>query len=210
MKIGFFMGSFDPIHIGHINVIREALDKASLDKVIVVPSGHNPWKKDIEPAPFDLRVAMIAAAIKPFGDKVEVSSIESTFEPPFYSNKPLKYFIEKYIGEKEANELYIICGSDTAEKIPFWKNAEEDIIPYYTILAFDRKEDKLEKSTTINYAKGPSGKYYPYTHFHIEPFPVSSTLIRIMTKEKECLYPLLPEEVIKIIEKNNLYKNEKD
>lgn len=200
------MGSFDPIHIGHINIIREAIYKASLDKVIVVPSGHNPWKKDVEPAPFDLRVAMIEAAIKPFGDKVEVSDIESTFEPPYYSNKPLNYFKEKY----NDDELYIICGSDTAEKIPFWKNAEEDIIPYYTILAFDREEDKYEKGTTINYAKGHSGKYYPYTHFHIEPFPVSSTQIRIMVKEKECLYPLLPEEVIKIIEKNNLYKNEKD
>ena len=200
------MGSFDPIHVGHINIIRETLNKASLDKVIVVPSGHNPWKKDVEPAPFDLRVAMIEAAIKPFGDKVEVSDIESTFEPPYYSNKPLNYFKEKY----KDDELYIICGSDTAEKIPFWKNAEEDIIPHYTILAFDREEDKYEKCTTINYAKGPSGKYYPYTHFHIEPFPVSSTLIRIMVKEKEYLYPLLPEEVIKIIEKNNLYKNEKD
>ena len=67
------MGSFDPIHTGHVNMIRVALKW--VDKIIVVPSGHNPWKKD-EPAPFKLRVDMIAAAIKPFGDRVEVSDIE--------------------------------------------------------------------------------------------------------------------------------------
>ena len=37
-NIGFLMGSFDPIHIGHINMVRLALNSGLLDKVILVPS----------------------------------------------------------------------------------------------------------------------------------------------------------------------------
>ena len=100
-KIGLLLGSFDPIHIGHINIIREALNY--VDKVILVPSGHNPWKKN-NPAPLDLRVEMCIRAARPFGGSVEVSDIEGTFEPPYYSNKPLNHFRELY----KEDEKYII------------------------------------------------------------------------------------------------------
>ena len=204
MKIGFFMGSFDPIHVGHINMIREVINKISLDKVIVVPSGHNPWKKDIVPAPFDLRVAMIAAAIKPFGDKVEVSDIESTFEPPYYANKPLNYFREKYKGE----ELYIICGSDTIDYIPYWKDAVTDILPFYQIICLERDDNGLHTCDTLltRYTEDKDGNKYPYFHYCIRPISISSTYIRRQIKENKNIYPLLPVEVIEIIEKNNLYK----
>ena len=202
MKIGFFMGSFDPIHIGHINMIRAAL--AWVDKIIVVPSGHNPWKED-EPAPFKLRMEMIAAAIKPFGERVEVSDIESTFEPPFYANKPLNYFRAKFPNDN----LVIICGSDTADKIPLWKNASYDILPFYRILSIEREYQGMHKSGNDwqrRWVEDPDGKKYEYEHIFIHPFPVSSTYIRRVVKEGGVTYPLIPIEVDKIIKDNNLYK----
>ena len=135
MNIGFLMGSFDPIHIGHLNMVRLALNSGMLDKVIIVPSGHNPWKKE-EPAPFKLRVSMIEASIEEFGDKCEVSPIESTFDPPYYSNKPLNYFRENYKDDK----LFILCGTDTLYKIPNWKNAETDILPFYGLIDTEVRE----------------------------------------------------------------------
>lgn len=196
------MGSFDPIHIGHVNMIREALNW--VDKVIVVPSGHNPWKKDINPAPFELRVEMIKEAIKPFGDKVEVSIIESTFEPPYYANKPLNYFSLQY-GE---DQRYIICGSDTADKIPLWKDASTDILPFYKILSLERNEMGMHKSGydwQMRKLDSKDGKQYEYTHVYIYPLPVSSTFIRRLIKENKEVYPLLPEGVMKIIKENKLY-----
>ena len=194
------MGSFDPIHVGHINMIREALDW--VDKVIVVPSGHNPWKEK-EPAPFGLRMAMIAEAIEPFGNAVEVSGIENTFEPPFYANKSLNYFREKY----KDDDLTIICGSDTANKIPFWKNAIEDILPFYEILSLERDENKSNSGFVCRWAKGPDEKRYMYTHVFINALPVSSTLIRKLIKEDKNVYPLIPSCAIDIINKNSLYKD---
>jgi nicotinate-nucleotide adenylyltransferase len=199
MKIGFLMGSFDPIHIGHINMIRESL--SVVDKVIVVPSGHNPWKKS-EPSPFDLRVKMISEAIVPFGDNVEVSTIEGKFEPPYYANKPLNYFRGKYDG----NELFIICGSDIVEKIPFWKNAKEDIMPFYKVICLERVfSDKDTEKRAIFVDDECSTETYEYQHIGIVSFPVSSTLIRELTKENKVLYPLVPQCVERIIKENKLY-----
>ena len=36
--VGIFFGSFDPPHIGHVNVVTAAINSAKVDKVIVVPA----------------------------------------------------------------------------------------------------------------------------------------------------------------------------
>ena len=191
------MGSFDPIHIGHINMIRESLEY--LDKVIVVPSGHNPWKKE-DPAPFELRVEMIRRAILPFGDAAEVSSIEGTFEPPFYSNKPLNYFKEVY----KDDEKYIICGTDTVEKIPRWKDAADDILPFYRIFCLER-EQFIGFGRATWHVTDKNGKKYEYDKVSVIPMPFSSTYVRKLIKENKQTYPVLPECVAEIIKENKLY-----
>lgn len=44
MKIGLLLGSFDPIHVGHIATIASVLNQGLCDKVLVVPTVHNPDK----------------------------------------------------------------------------------------------------------------------------------------------------------------------
>ena len=202
-KIGFLMGSFDPIHIGHINMVRVALNSGLLDKVILVPSGHNPWKKE-DPAPFDLRVQMIEASIKEFGDKCEVSPIEGTFEPPFYSNKPLNHFKEKYSG----NELFILCGTDTVNRIPRWKNAATDILPFYGIIEIYRGiEDPMDEGSE-RYVEDKNGNKYPYQRIIQGSYmTASSTEVRNSIKNGLITYPLINGEVERIIKENKLYSS---
>lgn len=42
--IGVFFGSFDPPHIGHVNIVTAALNSSIVDKVIVVPAYKSVWK----------------------------------------------------------------------------------------------------------------------------------------------------------------------
>jgi nicotinate-nucleotide adenylyltransferase len=44
MKIGIFGGSFDPVHIGHIELAKIAFKQLGLDKMIIVPVYKNPFK----------------------------------------------------------------------------------------------------------------------------------------------------------------------
>ena len=194
MNIGFLMGSFDPIHIGHLNMVRLALNSGMLDKVIIVPSGHNPWKKE-EPAP---------ASIEEFGDKCEVSPIESTFDPPYYSNKPLNYFRENYKDDK----LFILCGTDTMYKIPNWKNAETDILPFYGLIEIAGRgcaeETLYEDSERV--VIGKNGNKYPFQRvIGGSGMSASSTEVRNLIRKGLVVYPLINSKVEKIIKDNGLY-----
>ena len=46
MKIAIFGGSFDPPHLGHEEVVKEALKELEIDKLIVVPTYLNPFKNE--------------------------------------------------------------------------------------------------------------------------------------------------------------------
>ena len=50
MKIGLFGGTFDPIHMGHVDMIRQVCEHIPLDKVIFIPAYIPPHKnKTITP-----------------------------------------------------------------------------------------------------------------------------------------------------------------
>ncbi len=44
MKVGFLLGTFDPIHMGHLYMITSALNDNLVDEVVVVPTMQNVWK----------------------------------------------------------------------------------------------------------------------------------------------------------------------
>lgn len=198
------MGSFDPIHVGHINMVRAALNSGLVDKVILVISGHNPWKKE-EPAPFSLRFQMALASVLPFGEKCEVSTVEDLFKPPYYSNKPLNYFKDVYPDD----ERFIICGTDTVTKIPYWKNFETDIFPYYGIIEVNRdssiKEGEVKECCIPIKLESGEKADYVYSSIPIKALEVSSTMIRDDIKNGKELFPLLSAKAIEIINKHKLY-----
>lgn len=38
MRVGLFFGSFDPPHIGHVNVVMGAINSSQVDRVLVIPA----------------------------------------------------------------------------------------------------------------------------------------------------------------------------
>jgi len=62
MNIGFFGGSFDPIHRGHISLARAAADRYALRQVLFVTAGLPPHKQEHPLTPFVHRYAMVALA----------------------------------------------------------------------------------------------------------------------------------------------------
>ena len=43
-RIGILGGTFDPIHRGHIQMGRSVLDAGYVDSLLMVPTGHPPYK----------------------------------------------------------------------------------------------------------------------------------------------------------------------
>ncbi|HRR63163.1 MAG TPA: adenylyltransferase/cytidyltransferase family protein, partial [Paludibacteraceae bacterium] len=44
-KIGLYFGSFNPVHLGHINLAQYIVDNQYVDEVWFVVSPHNPLKE---------------------------------------------------------------------------------------------------------------------------------------------------------------------
>ena len=44
MKIGILGGSFNPIHLGHFNFAKQAIDDFGLDRLYVIPAFVSPFK----------------------------------------------------------------------------------------------------------------------------------------------------------------------
>lgn len=191
MKIGFLFGSFDPIHIGHLHMISAVLSEKVVDKVIVVPTFQNPWKKT-EPLPFQNRCEMIEKSIEPFGNSVELSRIEETVVGTTYSYKTCQLLRKKYSDD----DLYIIAGNDVAKQIKNWKNYETEIKSYFGVIEILREDSSII-----------SAKYYPNYIFIKAPLiEVSSTMVKEFIKNGKNPYPYLTPNLIQIIEENYYYK----
>ena len=39
MRLGIYIGSFNPVHIGHTHVVNYLLDNNYVDRVLIVPTG---------------------------------------------------------------------------------------------------------------------------------------------------------------------------
>lgn len=62
MNIGFFGGSFDPIHKGHISLASAAADRYGLRQVLFVAANVPPHKQEHPVTPFAHRYAMVTLA----------------------------------------------------------------------------------------------------------------------------------------------------
>ena len=204
-KIGLILGSFDPIHIAHINIASCVLNSGLCDEILFVVAKHNPWKKN-EPAPFDVRCDMVQLSITPFGGACKVCELEKDIEPPTYSYKVLTKMREQYPDD----ELYLITGTDTFNKLPGWKNWESDIKPYFKVICVDRnaispKDIGMGKNNSFVVGSfecliGQVDNITPRT------LDVSSTMIRDMVAKGQNPYPLVTKDVLNIINNHKLYK----
>ena len=62
-KVGIMGGTFDPIHIGHLILGENAYLQFGLDKVVFMPSGNPPHKKDRDGGTDLQRMDMVKLAI---------------------------------------------------------------------------------------------------------------------------------------------------
>ena len=64
MKIGLYFGSFNPIHVGHIQVAEYIREHGQFDEVWFVPSPLNPHKNEETLIPAELRLKWVKMSIK--------------------------------------------------------------------------------------------------------------------------------------------------
>ena len=156
MKIALYLGSFNPFHKGHLEVVKTALDDFKMDKVIIVPSMQNSWKKE-KVLDINKRILIILNSLIqrenifiPYtfdndfeiGSNILISNIEKELIPPYYSYATLHALKTKYCNDK----VFVLVGSDTMKDIPNWMHGGK-IIEDYDFLIVDRPRNSISSSS---------------------------------------------------------------
>ncbi len=118
MRLGILVGTFDPVHAGHIFVAEEARIRLGLDKVVFVPAG-NPWLKgDHEVTSAEHRVEMVRLAMAKH-EHFQLCTVEIERGGPSYTVDT----IDELRRKGKYDELYLIMGLDSFVELPLWKDA---------------------------------------------------------------------------------------
>jgi nicotinate-nucleotide adenylyltransferase len=117
MPVGYFGGTFDPIHNGHLDVARAAADAAGLDRLYLVPASVPPHRTAPR-ASAAHRFAMVALALE--GEaRLQVSDLEMASKGPSYTSATLDRIEASGV---ETRQIYLVTGADAFRDIPSWKD----------------------------------------------------------------------------------------
>jgi len=195
MKIGFFGGSFDPIHLGHINLAIQIFEQKGLDKILFCPTRISPMKQDappIEGPEHRWNMLHLSLAGLPF----EPLDAELVRPPPSFTIDTLK--------DIQAEELFLILAEDAAYGLDQWKDVEEllTLAPPLIGTRFGFDPEKLNRLPQNIKLKVSAGMC------QIQAMDISSTTIRERLEKRLYCGHLLSEKVIDYILDNDLYYNQ--
>jgi nicotinate-nucleotide adenylyltransferase len=182
-KTIIYGGSFDPVHLGHLQVAESALHEVGADKVVFVLAKHPRWK-DEKNNELD-RLRMLELFLKDV-TWAEISHMELDSPAPVnYSADTVRDYQNQHPNET----LFFLLGADQANKFHNWyKNTE--LIERAAVLVYERPGIPLNLDNVITYkmqvVPGPKS-------------PTSSSLIRELKSADTSL------EVLEYIASHNLY-----
>ena len=112
-KIGILGGTFDPAHIGHIKISREAKKKFKLDYIIWAITKKNPFKKESS-----LNLKSRINFIKKIKEKEKFIKIKF-YESKIKSNKIIN-LINYFKKNNKKLDIYFIMGADNLINFHKW------------------------------------------------------------------------------------------
>ena len=119
MRIGFFGGTFNPPHNGHLHLARRWSDRLALDKFLIIPTGTPPHKEASD-VPGEMRLEMCRIAAAESGGLLEVSDFEVRRSGKSYSVITLAALHETY----PDSDIYMVMGADMFVTLETWYDFE--------------------------------------------------------------------------------------
>ena len=136
MRIGIYGGTFNPIHLGHMEAARCAAERLRLDKLCMIPTGVPPHKR-LEDAPSSrdrLEMARLGAEAIGAPCEVEVLDLELRREGKSYTVDTLRELKRKLRGDR----LFLLLGTDMFLSFQDWREPKK-IAKLATLCAFSRE-----------------------------------------------------------------------
>ena len=187
-KIAIFGGSFDPVHLGHVDLAAESKSAIGLDKIIFLPCLKSPHKTNIPSASPDQRLEMLKIATQEH-EWIDVSRWEIDRPSPSYSWLAAEHFMNEFPG----SEMFWIIGNDQWQKIETWAEPER-LSENLTFVVFPREGQTPESKNNFK------NIFIDFRH------EASSTSIREHLATDQLASSLLNPQVKEFINQNRLYQ----
>ncbi len=171
MNIAVYSGSFNPLHIGHLAIMKHMTDEAGYDYVYLVVSPKNPLKDGISSDSGRIRYeAAVEAVCRHPELKVWVDDIELEMPEPHYTIRTLDALQER----EPENSFTLVMGADNLADIRRWKDYRR-ILKDYGVAVFPRNGFELK---TVKAGLIDEDPEYRIRLLEAEMVDISSTIIR--------------------------------
>jgi nicotinate-nucleotide adenylyltransferase len=124
-RVGIYGGTFDPIHLGHLHVITQLIEKDLVDHLLVVPAGAPLLRQNAPIATGQQRRTMCQLALADLPPqvavKVQVNPIEILRTGPSYAIDTVEAVAQNHPDDT----IVLVVGQDAAEKLDQWHRIDE-------------------------------------------------------------------------------------
>ena len=194
--ITIFGGTFNPIHIGHCEIIRELSANPLVDSLILIPTKIPPHKSSAFLASAEHRYKMCEIIANDYNN-VTVSSIELYREGLSYTIDTVNSLIKLYPNR----DIALTIGGDMLVSFSRWKDYLQ-LLKKCTLFVFKRTDvTDVEYTDAIKHLTDLGAKIVEINKTITD---ISSTEIRnSLSLNKHCFY--LDPRINDYIQNNNLY-----
>lgn len=191
MRIAIFGGTFDPIHVGHLTVAREAVNQFGLSNVLFVVAANPPHKNGNHITEFEHRYRMVELACH--GELDFIPSRLEEGDEVSYSIRTVEK-VKALVGAEGA--VYFIIGADAFAEIQTWRRWR-DVIRDVQFIVVTRPGHR--------YTVPPGATVHRMDTLAL---PISSSEIRAQLSRGETPKEVAPE-VLRYVRGHGLYGVEK-
>jgi nicotinate-nucleotide adenylyltransferase len=198
-RIGVFGGSFDPVHMGHLTIAQDAVERLELNRLIFMPAAVSPLKQGKTLTEGRRRLEMLQLAIE--GNlRFEVSDMELQRGGVSYTFDTLTRLQAEHPGAG----LFFIIGLDSLTELHLWRNIEP-LLELCTVVPFARGgEDLTRISGQIQLPNEWKNRLLERV-IRIHEIEISSSEIRMRLAEGLSIRYLVPPEVEMYIAEHGIY-----
>jgi nicotinate-nucleotide adenylyltransferase len=190
-RIGIFSGSFDPIHKGHLRIIRDVLDKNLVDEVLIVPSCTAPYRKPIAEVSHLRAMAQLAI--------VGLTQVSIAPEGLLKASPDTVVTIRAIMRHYSGAQFYYIIGADKLAGILLWREVGR-IFELCELLVYPRVGHNAQELTLFAIAHGVRAQV-----LSVPPVNMSSSLVRTQISLLSDAWEMIPPRVARYIALNGLY-----
>lgn len=140
-KIGIYGGSFNPVHFGHIGLVKWVSEHTDLDEVWMLVSPNNPLKDAGTLADEQMRLRQVQQAVAGL-PRVRVSDFEFSLPRPNYTASTLRALQAAY----PDYEFTLIIGEDNFRIFTRWYDWQY-ILTTFRLFVYPRHQTATDTTT---------------------------------------------------------------